>query len=284
MKKTALISIFASLVLAKSFTVMPYGAYLNYSGGTYKDYGYAAGLYMSYYDVIPKYNSGMKWELNLEDDYINYKNNIKDYRSLGSTVIANWYYGYNYAFKAGVNHQKINNSGSSEHSNVYIFGAKYYKYLKYNVGIDYYKTIYDKPAEKLNINQFSPYVGVNFGNYYSKIGSFYGEIKFNYIYSNKYLATKKRYSNVDILLSNYEGRFTTTLKASLGKTAYKVANGGFVFYNTGDEYKNSYGIDVSYALNKSTSVKVSYSRATFTENSTAHSDTVMLSVTKGFAF
>ncbi|WP_457560205.1 hypothetical protein [Caminibacter sp.] len=284
MKKTALISIIATFALAKSITLMPFGAYLNYGGNTQKDYGYAGGLYLSYYDVIPKYNSGMKWELNLEDDYIHYSGVTKDYRSLVTTVIANWYYGYNWAFKAGVNHQKINNSGSSEHSNVYIGGINYYKYLKYNVGLDYYKTLYNKPTETLNINQITPYFGFNFGNYYSKMGSFYAEMKLSYIFSNKYLATKKHYTTAEFYLTNYKGRFTTTLKASIGKNAYKVENGGFVFYNTGDEYKNSFGIDVAYALNKTSSLKLSYSHATFTDIGNAHSDSIMLSYTKGFYY
>ncbi len=283
MKKTALISIIASFALAKSITLMPHGGYLNYNGGTDKDYGYVGGTYLSYYAVAPKLNSGFKYELDLEDDYIHYKNK-KDYRSLVSTFIANWYYGYNWAFKGGINHQKINNSGSSEHSYTYIAGAQYYKYLKYNVGMDYYKTIYHKPAESTNINQVSPYFGVNFGKYNSKTGSFYFETKLNYIFSNRYLNTKKHYTDVDIRLSNYKGRFTTTLRASFGKTAYKVADGGFVFYSTGDEYKNSYGIDIAYALNKTSSLKVGYKKSYFTDNGNANSDIVILSYTKSFYY
>ncbi len=281
MKKLSIIAIFASFALAKSMSVMPYAGYLNYGGDTKKDNGNVFGVYLSYYDKLPKYNSGYKIELNLERDLINYTGDIKDYDSHVVGLIGNWYYGFNYVFKIGINHLNVDNSGVKEHGNVYIVGANYYEYLKYNVGIDYYKTLY-KSERTINVNQISPYVGYNFGNYNSSVGSFYVEAKLNYIFSNKELATKKHYTNMDLSLSNYRGKYTTTLKMSLGKTAYKVANGGFVLYNTGDEYKNQYGLDVSYAYSKTTSLQISYNKSYFNNIGDAHSDTIMLSLTKVF--
>ncbi|GAB6044998.1 hypothetical protein JCM11957_05960 [Caminibacter profundus] len=256
MKK--LLSFAAIATLGFAFNIMPYGAYLKYSKKSLKDNGYVAGIYASYF------NSPYKIELDLEQSLIKYKSNanMSDWNQGDLTIIGNYYKGYNLAFKAGI-HNILSKQGSNkEYDKVFILGGMYYEYLKFNMAADFYLGDYSG----FNTYQFSPKIGFNFGNYYSESGSFYIEGKYNLIHITNNKTSQSNYSNFDFKLQNFKGPWTTTLNAAIGKNAYKVANGGFVVYNLGEEYKYSAGIDVSYTIDKISNIKVGYTVAKFTDN------------------
>ena len=247
MKKLVL-SIIASISLF-GFDIMPYGAYLDYSNSI-KNNGYIFGIYSSnFFKTIP-----FKLEIDLEHTLINYKDNIKNWKQNDLTFIGNFYKRNNLIFKGGIHYINVRQNILKEDNYIYILGVSYYKTFKYNFGIDFFYGDY----KGFNTYQISPKVGINFGYYYSKIGSFYLESTLNHIYVSNDKVLKSNYTNIDIKFQNFKGLFTTTLKASFGKSSYKVANGGFIVYNLSDEYKNSYGVDISYTFKRFYSIKVGY--------------------------
>jgi len=276
MKK--LLSIAALVSLGFSATVvMPYGAYLNYSNKALKDKAVIGGMYLSYF------KSPFKLELDPEATKITYKDNIPDWNQRDLTSVLHYYAGYNWDFKVGVHNIFVDQSGNSDKYDKVLFGGiKYYRYLKYNMEMDYYYSTYDG----FHVSQITPKIGFNFGNYYSEAGSFYAEAKLNYIkISDTNVANKDNYTDIDLKLQNYQGYWMTELFASLGKNAYKVANDGFVVYNTGGEYKYSAGINLNYYLSKTLSVKVGFSRAKYTldnSNTDVFSNTYVASISKSF--
>ena len=93
---------------------------------------------------------------------------------------------------------------------------------------------------------------------------------------------KVSYQNIDFKLSNFKNNWTTSFKTSIGKNAFKVDNGGFTIYNLGEEYKYTFGIDVSYRLNKNESIKFAYAYSEFEETGNASSNVFMVSYSKAF--
>ncbi|WP_024789100.1 hypothetical protein [Lebetimonas sp. JH292] len=110
------------------------------------------------------------------------------------------------------------------------------------------------------------------------------EGKYNNIHISKDgIAPDDTYNNFDLKFQNFKGPWTTTLKTTFGKFAYKVANDGFVVYNTGDEYKYGYGLSVNYNLDKINNIKVSFERDKFEEdNNDAYSNIYVLSYLRAF--
>ncbi|MEO1923139.1 MAG: hypothetical protein ABGX25_01320, partial [Nautiliaceae bacterium] len=244
-----------------------------------KDKGYVFGVYGNYF--FPKH----KIEFDAEHTKIKYKEdtNIDDWKQNDFTIIGHFYQGYNLAYKAGIHNIWVKQGDDSKYDKVFILGILYYKYLKYNAGIDLYYSDYEDNGG-FKIIQVSPKVGFNFGNYYSKIGSFYTEVKYNHIHLNKdNITPKDNYSNVDMKLQNFQGPWTTTLNLSFGKSAYKVANDGFVVYTTGDEYKYSAGLSVNYAISKKESIKVGYIKSKYNNGSSnCYSNVYTLSYSRAF--
>ena len=276
MKKLLSVALVSTLGFSASLTLMPYGSYINYTDST-KDNAKLAGIYGSYF------KSKVKLEVDGEYLKINYKNSIPAYYQKDLTIVGHYYIGSNYDIHGGIHNIFIDQTNNPNNYQKVLFGGiLYYKYLKYNFGADYYYSDY----RGFDVKQITPKIGFNFGNYYSKIGSFYAEAKVNYIdISDKNKAGSKddRYVNSDIKLSNYNGAWTTTLKTSLGKNSYKVGGDGFVVYNLGEEYKYSYGIDESYALSKNSSIKAQYSRSKFNEtNKDGYSNTFLISYSHSF--
>ncbi len=277
MKKFLSIALLASLGFSAEFTLMPYGSYIDYSGSVKND-AKLGGIYLSYF------NSPFKLETDGEFLKINYNEGIANYYQRDLTFIGHYYIGDNYEVHAGIHNIFITQANNPDHYQKVLFGGVlYYKYLKYDTGIDYYYSDYNG----FDVKQVTPKLGFYFGNYYSNMGSFYAEAKVNYInISDKTKAgtPDDNYWNTDLKLSNSQGPWTTTLKASLGKYAYKVADGGFVVYNLGDEYKYSYGVDVNYALSKQNSIKVGFTRSKFDEsdNDDCYSNVFLVSFATSF--
>ncbi len=262
MKKLLSIALLASLGFSAGFTVMPYGSYINYTDNTIKDKAYDTGVYTSYF------TSPFKLEMDGEYLDLKYKNNsnVNDYIEKDLTFVGNYFIKSNYKIKAGIRNMYINQKNNNDkYDKTLILGMLYYKYLKYNGGIETFYSTYDG----FNVKQLTPHIGYYFGNYYSTEGLFYAEAKLNYIHisDRKKAGTKlNNYLNTDLKLVNSQGPWATTLKASVGKNVYKVSNGGFIVYNLGEEYHYGFGLDVSYKIDKNTSLKVGYTRSRFDEN------------------
>ncbi len=262
MKKLLSIALLASLGFSAGFTVMPYGSYINYTDNTIKDKAYDTGVYTSYF------TSPFKLEMDGEYLDLKYKNssNVNEYIEKDLTFVGNYFIKSNYKIKAGIRNMYINQKNNNDkYDKTLILGMLYYKYLKYNGGIETFYSTYDG----FNVKQLTPHIGYYFGNYYSDEGLFYLNMDLNFIkISNENLAhTKKdKYLSTDISLTDYQGPWATALKASVGKNAYQVSNGGFVVYNLGEEYKYSLGLDIFYKIDKTTSLKVGYTRSRFDEN------------------
>jgi len=279
MKKLLSIALISSLGFSAT-VVMPYGGYVNYSDKALKDKAIIGGVYFSYF------SSPYKIEIDPEYTNLTYKDkyNINDWNQKDLTTVIHFYKGYNWDFKVGMHQIFIDQSGNDDKYDKVTFGGiLYYKYLKYNVGADYYYSSYDN----FHVNQFTVKGGFNFGNYYSESGSFYLEGKLNYINISDEVAAgtnKDHYFNTDIKLQNYKGPWMTEIYGNYGKNAYKVANDGFVVYNTGGEYKYSLGINVNYYINKVTSFKVGFSRSKYeiSSSNNVYSNAFTVSFSKSF--
>ena len=258
MKKLLSLALLASLGFSAKITLIPYGSYLHYTNST-KNHGYLGGIYSSFF-TFP-----FKTEIDTEFTKLKYNYGMPDYYQRDLTLVEDYYFKDHYKIRAGI-HNIFTSQGSSNHYQKVLFGGiLYYQYLKYNAGLNYYYSTY----EGFDVSQITPHIGFNFGNYYSYTGSFYASADINFInISNKNAAhtPQDNYVNGDVLLTNYQGRWATTIKASIGKYAYKVANGGFVVYNLGDEYHYSYGLNVSYDVNKRSAFKLGFTRSKFKEN------------------
>ena len=274
MKKILLGSLLFSSLFATDF--LPYAAYVDYNKNSTKDSVYILGFYLS------DFRTPFKTEIDGEFLNLKYKDS-SDYKQEDLTLVLNYFQGYNYKYRVGIHNifssnpetitkyqpsTKFSSSTTtttvdkSNYDFVLFTGMTYYKYLNYNANIDFYFSSYDN----VKVYQLTPAIGYNFGNYYSEIGSFYIEGKINFInLSNSNAASKDKYTNFDIKLQNFKGPWVTTIKASLGKSAYKVDNDGFVVYNLGEEYKNSYEISFGKKLHNKDFISASIGYSTFEE-------------------
>ena len=277
MKKLLTAVLLTGIGFAANVNIVPYGGFIDYSKYTIKDKAYDGGVYVGYF------NLPYKFEIDGEFLQLKYKDTIPDYYERDLTFIGSYFVCNNYKIKLGIRNMFIDQKNNSDdYDKTFIAGLLYYKYLKYNMGFDYYYTSYDN----FHVSQITPKFGFYFGNYYSDEGSFYFGADINIIkISDKYIADTKddTYVNSDISLSNFKGPWKTTLKASLGKNTYKVAKGGFVVYNLGEEYHYTFGIDINYKLNKKSALTIGYSRSRFDENNQkAYSNVYTASVSYSF--
>jgi len=275
MKKFLSVALLAAMGFGANFTVMPYGAYINYSKNSLKKHAYTGGFYTAYFKFP------MKLELDAQSSAIEYRNNIPDWDQQDVTLVGHYYIGRHWDVKLGIHNIFIEqNNNPDNYDKVFLGGISYYKYLKYNMGVDYYYSSYDH----FHVNQITPKFGINFGNYYSAAGSFYFETKVNYIkISGNSGAKKDNYTNVGMKLQNYHGKWMTELHGNVGDNAYKVAKDGFVVYNLGEEYKNSAGIAINYYISRTVSFKAGFDRSEFeTNNKNAFSNVYSISFIKYF--
>ena len=259
-----------------NYTVMPYGSYIKYSANAEKDKAYLGGLYTSF-----SY-SPFVFEIDAEHLIIKYKNNIApDWIQNDLTLAGNYYYGSNWIGRLGI-HNMFVSQGDKHYEKTLIAGINYYQKSNYDIGTDLYYSTY---PGSMKVYQISPKAGIYFGNYNS-YGLFYFQAKENYIHLKNKDDNNLRddYFNTDLTLKYFKGPLTLALIESFGKNAYKVDNGGFVVYNTGDEYKNQTTFSAAYNLNKNSNIGVEYSRATFNEDTIndAHSNLYMINYTYYF--
>lgn len=275
MKKIALTSLIASFSLfLEANSLSTYAGYINYNDSL-KQKGYYSGFYGSYF------KSPYKLELDLSHMNINYKDKTPDYKQIDLTLATTYYIGYNTALKLGIHNMIIDQKDNpNNYDNVVFAGVSYYKLYNYNLGLDIYRSDYDG----FNVVQISPKYGFNFGDFKSKIGSFYAQAQLNFInISKKGISSKQNYANLDLKLQNFNGPITTEIFASIGKNAYKVAKGGFAVYNLKEEYKYTYGASIAYNFKDNSNLKATYSKSKFSEaNQDAKSNNYMLGFSKSW--
>jgi len=280
MKKLVLSGLlFGSLAMAAtSYDVLPYAGYIDYSGSTTKDNGSVFGVYISAFE------SPWKTELDLEHTTISYNNNTTDLTQNDFTGIVHYYQGYNLDYKLGM-HYVDSTDKLTDKGLVFIAGILYYKTLKYNAGVDVYYSDYSNQSTSPGLYQISPKAGINFGNYNSKIGSFYAEGKIDFIkvgHNREENGLKNNYTSIEATLNNYNGAFTTSVSGWIGKRVFAVENSGFIVNNLADEQTGGIKVSESYKIDKASLAKVEYSHTKFKENGNSSSNTFLVSYSYNF--
>lgn len=289
-KKLAKMAILASGVMVSSvvaktpyYTLIPWVASITYPKAPNKKSAITYGLYGSIY------YSPIKVELQGEKFIQKYRTTSTKYSETDGTIKLHYYLGYNWDFSAGyrgVSREHPALTGTTPVKYIYItqLGVLYYVYGQYNVGLDYYFSNY----KDFKVYQFSPKVGYTFLRNDPTYGTIYGELRADFIHINKddeKISKAQDYADVTLSLEGWYSAYYAKLYATLGKNTYRVDNGGFIAYTTGDEYRYTYGIDLGYTLTKNVSAKIGYSRSQFREidaTSNAYSNVYSLSISASF--
>lgn len=258
---------------AQNSAIVPYGAYINYTGSTNRDDAFIAGAYYS------SYHAPYKIEATLEHLQIAYKNTTPKYKQNSIALKGHYYKGYNWDFSAGLNVLFTKQGSVDETQKVFMGGVTYYKAYDYNFGMNLFYSDY----KGFHVWQISPKVGKYLGDYQSDLGSFYLEGGIDYIAISDNAAQEDSYVTFNAKIQNFHGPWTTTLEGSIGKNSYRVANDGFVVFNLGEEYKYSYGLNIARALGSQSSLKFGFTRAKFEESGNdAYSNIFLLTYALGF--
>ncbi|GEM_PF-5552003 len=273
MKKIATSLALSLSLFAGSNLVLPYGGYIDYSGTTDRDDAAIAGVYLS------SYKAPYKLEMALEHMRISYEDSTPRYKQNSLAAIVHYYKGYNWDFRAGANILFVDQGARDETQKLYMAGVTYYQAYDYNIAADIYYSDY----EGFHVWQLSPKVGKTLGQYHTMQGSFYVEAGVDYIAVSDDAAKEDSYTTFNAKIQNFNGPWTTTLEGSVGKNSYRVAKGGFVVYNLGEEYKYSYGLSVARALGATSSLKLGFARAKFDEaGNDAYSNIFVIAYTRSF--
>ena len=251
------------------YNILPYMGIMGYTGTTTKSVGVVSGLYLS------DFKSPWKTEFDVEYSLIKYKDNTPTLKQNDFTLLVNYFQGYNLAYKFGIHYisstDELTNLGK-----IFTLELLYYKTLKYNIGIDYYYSDYSNSTTPTTIKQISPKFGFNIGDYYSAIGSFYIETKIDYIQANK------NYSSTEFKFNNYNGNFTTSLGIWMGERSFEVAKAGFVVNNSSIKQTGGFSISESYKIDKTSTLKLEYSKTNFEENGNSNSKVILASYSYSF--
>ncbi len=260
-------------LFAGTTTLLPYGAYINYTGTTNRDDAAIGGVYGAYY------TAPYKVEMALEHMQISYQDATPKYKQNSVAAIIHYYLGYDWDFHVGANLLFTKQGSDDDYQKVYTAGVTYYKAYDYNVGADIFYSDYSG----FHVWQLSPKAGKSFGEYKSALGSFYAEARVDYMHISDNVAKKDHYTTFNAKLQNFNGPWTTTLEGNVGKNSYRIDKGGFVVYNLGEEYKYSYGVSVARALGAKSSLKLGFTRAKFDEaGDDAYSNVFIIAYTQSF--
>ena len=245
------------------YNVLPYLGYIDYSGSTNKDNGIVGGIYLS------ATQSPWTTELDVEHTNIKHNDGSDDLRQSDYTMIIH-HAENNIAIKGGMHY--INSTDDlTDGGKVLIGSIGYYRAYKCNVGMDVYYSDYSNLSTSPTILQFSPKMGVDFGDYYSKVGSFYAQAKIDFIKPLKNKSANNlssSYTSIEGTLNNYKGRFTTSLSAWVGKRSFAVENSGFIVNNLADEQKGGFKVSENVRLTSKDSVRLEYSYTKLTDYDT----------------
>ena len=279
MKRISIIAALAlsTSLLAQQSVVMPYLAYTDYEDSM-RDDAMMAGVY-GYQD-----NGITRLEAALGYTYIDYKPDAdrRYHKQLDATILGTYYHERNWAIKGGIHNiwSKSDQRGTN-YDPVLKFGLVYYVYGQYNIEGDLYYSDYDD----FNVYQLRLKYGEFFTIEEFPQNSFYFETAINQIHiSESGYAPKDDYTNVDLRIDMFDRSWSLGLFASLGKAAYKVDKEGWIVYNLGEEYKYVLGMEYSYYLDRTTSLKIGLNRAKFNENvpEDSYANTLSLFYIKGF--
>ena len=255
MKKLA-VSVALSLSLfADSNILLPYGGYIDYSGTTQRDNAFVVGLYGS------TYKSPFKLELAVEHMRMTYTDDTPTYKQNSLAALAHFYRGYNWDFRFGTNLFFVNQGDRDETQKVFIAGATYYQAYDYNFAADLYYSDYND----FHVWQVSPKIGKTLGGRQSSQEYYYIEAGMDYISVSDNAAKQDNYITFNAKLQSFKGPWTTTIFGNVGKNSFRVAQTGFEVYNLGEEYRYSLGVSVARALGAKSSLRLSFTHASFYE-------------------
>jgi len=252
-----LLAISTSFLLARAnFTLMPYYTYAKFSSNDIKKEGHGLGLYAS----INNYPNKLEFDAEYLD--IIFKNGIPEFEENDMTFVYSYFYNTNLTIKGGLHFVSSDYKPSNEGLSALISGVEYKK-DKATYGLEGFYSNYSKYQPKdLNIFQLHPYLGYNLLNS-NKYGNLYVMGDYNYIKpkdANLYDGINSSYNSFGAGVEYEKNSWATAVNGWVGKRAFALEDGGFTLYNFSQLYTSAASASVKYKLDKSTNIKLKYSR------------------------
>ncbi len=225
---------------------MAYSVGLDYSNSAIKKDGYVYGIYgymgIGYYHVL---------EVGLEHTFINYKGTSDDLDQNDLTFVYTNYSFPNTKIRMGFHYIDSDDKLTDGGYTIILSGGTYQPY-KWDANLDFYYTHYKdyelKDGSKgLDVYQFSPNIGFNWGNYYT-FGSFYFKTTATYIRHSDDVGFGKNFLSLEERISYFKGLFSASVFGWLGERSFFVDNGGFTIFNLKEKYKDGYGASISFTI------------------------------------
>jgi hypothetical protein len=253
------------------FDLLPYASYLKYDNTFRKDMSLIGGVY-GYYGLGLKHS----FEGDVAYTKIDFKEFIynfegQDYRlepftinQLDMTLLYTNYTLTNLSVRLG-SHVIISDDSLTNGSLIFFGGLKRYRPYQYNAAIDFYASLYERYAPRLEVYQVSGTFGFYFGNYFTS-GNFYAETKGHYIeLSDDIGFGGKKFASVEQSLSYYYKNLTLSGFIWAGYQVFGIQKDGFVVYNLAEKHLGAYGASIKQGLSSKSSLKLEVSRGRFKE-------------------
>ncbi len=284
-----------SLVASEINTVTPFAGYVGYGDNSVKENGFYGGVYMSRKD--------MQQQLDIQYSYLklDYKDNTQTFGQNDFTFVYSNYSVQNYILKGGV-HYIDSDDYLTDGGMVFFGGVRYYEKESFDIGIDGYYSNYGNFSPTLNVWQLTPSVGKYLhtrqsGDFYLNLQYFYITFEESNIVEtvNSHSARPNMHTirsvaeydnnnhSVQLSVTNYYGKFTTTGYVWGGKQAYAVRNGGFTVYNLAEIHNGGAGLIIDYKIKESLGFSFDLAYEKFTDTETAE-DTNMLAAGLSFSY
>lgn len=296
-KRVLLISLMAALSLAASEigTVTPFAGYVGYGDSSVKDNGFYGGVYMSRKDMHQQF------DLQYSHLKLDYKDDTPTLGQNDFTFVYSNFSTQNYIVKGGV-HYIDSDDYLTDGGLVFFGGVRYYEKISFDIGIDAYYSNYGNFSPALNVWQLAPSAGKYFRT--AQSGDFYLNLQYLYITfeesnivetvnSHKSrpnmhtIRSVTEYDNnshsVQLSVTNYYGKFTTTGYVWGGKQAYAVRDGGFTVYNLAEVHKGGAGLKINYKIKEKLGFGFDLAYEKFTDTETAE-DTNMIAAGLSFSY
>ena len=274
--KTGITLMFVAVTLLQAApkttsTLSAYTGAIDYTDSN-KDTGWFAGLYFQ--------NASLenKLELNYERTEIDYLSAVKianptleDVEQNDFTLAWTHYFASNYLFRVG-GHYIDTNDELTDEGYVAFAGMKYYQGYKFDMGLDFYYSDYSNfvftdGSKGLTLYQVEPSIGYAFGDYKSKLGSFYVKAYYTFIDPDEIEngLLEDTYHSGGVIVKNFNGNWTNEIGGWVGKQAFAVRHEGFTVYNLSEERQGGLHLSSTYAFSKSASAKLQYAYESFEE-------------------
>ena len=256
---TLLLLIFTNLI-ALDITLVPYTEQTNYKNSVKKS-STINGFYTKFKE--PTYYIELDYEtMNLDNN-----ETVTTIKQTDYTLAYSYYLKQNYQFKTAY-HKMSNNNKIASSGNTYLFGIKYFKKNKFDLGLDISYSNYDKTALTQDIYQLKPYFEITFGDYKSTMGKYILKIDSNVFYpkaTDTNSTNIKNCSSYGISIQQIKGDFINKFSAYKGKEIFAVKNNGFSINNQNELYTSGYTLFTRYSVSENLGVSFSYKRENFTE-------------------